>query len=77
MFDEETVESVHLLALINLGLRGQLHVPSGVAPLLRTTAQGPSFFASIFVSMGNVGGRPSSVIPPPPLPCIWRVGGCV
>ena len=43
----------------------------GVASLLRTTAQGHSFFAGIFMPTGNVGGRPSSVTPPPPL----RVSG--
>ena len=30
-------------------------------------AQGRSFFAGVFLSMGNIGGRPSSVTPPPPV----------
>ena len=47
-----------------VGWGAWLLVPSGVASLLRTTAQGPSFIAGVFTSMGNVGGRLSSVDPP-------------
>ena len=41
--------------------------PSGVVSLLRTTPQGPSFFAGVFLFMGKGGGRPSRVLTPPPL----------
>ena len=41
-------------------ITGQPLVPTGAASLLRTAAQGPS---GAFTSMGNVGGRPSSVTP--------------
>ena len=61
-----------LLTLINLGYRGQLLIPSGVAHLLGTTAQGPSFFAGVFLAIGRVGGRPSSVTPAP-----WYMDGWV
>ena len=64
------------LTLVNLGYRG----PSGVVSLLCTTAQGPSFFADVFMSMGNAGGRSSHVTPPPPRAhgyIIGWVGGAV
>ena len=43
-----------------------LLVPSGVASLLRTTAQGPSFFPHVHLSAGKIGDRPSSLTAPPP-----------
>ena len=48
-----------------LGYRGQLLVLSGMASLRHATAQGPSFFAVVFMSIGNVGGGPSCVTPTP------------
>ena len=75
--DESAIASLHLHTLINLRYRGQLFVPSGVASLLRTTAQRPSFFAGIFMSMGNVGDRSSSVIPPSGYLAGGWVGGWV
>ena len=47
------------------GCRGLLYAPSGVASLLRTAAEGSSFFAGVFLSIGKDGGRPSSVTRPP------------
>ena len=58
--------AMHLLTVIDLRFGGQLLVPSGVASLHRTAARGPSLFAGVFMSTGNVGSRPSSVSHPPP-----------
>ena len=74
LWPQKVVELVHLLTLINWGYRGQLLVPSGMVCLLRTTAQGPSFFSGVFMSMGNVGGNKLCDPAPPEYMGEW-VGG--